>query len=127
MINDNKQRNIYFNGWYSSINLMKKLSLKGYLNTTIFRSNSINLSSKIKNESKANSYKDEILIQKFKDKKTLLFGTNYNIKVNDLKENYNKFNSGVDVFDQKLEITTIQRKTIKWYKKVILFGIEASI
>ena len=57
---------------------MKKLSLKGYLNTTIFRSNSINLSSKIKNESKANSYKDEILIQKFKDKKTLLFGTNYN-------------------------------------------------
>ena len=49
------------------------------------------------------------------------------IKVNDLKENYNKFNSGVDVYDQKLEITTIQRKTIKWYKKVILLGIEASI
>ena len=106
---------------------MKKLSLKGYLNTTVFGSNAINLPSKIKNVSKANAYKDDILIQKFKDKKTLLFGTNYNIKVNDLKENYNSFNRGVDVFDQKLQITTIQRKTIKWYKKVILFGIEASI
>ena len=74
-----------------------------------------------------NVYKDEILIQKFKIKKTILFGTNYNIKVNDLKENYNKFNRGVDVFDQKLQITSMQRKTVKWYKKVILFGIEASI
>ena len=64
-----------------------------------------------------NAYKDEILIQKFKDKKTILFGTNYNIKVNDLKENYNKFNGGVDVFDQKLQITSMQRKTVKWEKR----------
>ena len=97
VIDDNRQRKIYFDGWYSSINLMKKLSSKGYLNKIIFRNNALYLPSKIKNDSKVNAYKDEILIQKFKDKKTILFGTNYNIKVNDLKENYNKFNLGVDV------------------------------
>lgn len=55
VINDNRQRNIYFDGWYSSINLMKKLSSKGYLNTTIFRSNVLYLPSKFKNESKVNA------------------------------------------------------------------------
>lgn len=127
VIDDNRQRNIYFDGWFSSINLMKKLSSKGYLNTTIFRNNALYLTSKIKNDSKVNAYKDEIIIQKFKNKKAILFGTNYNIKVNDLKENYNKFNLGVGVFIQKLQITSMQRKTVKWYKKVILFGIESSI
>ena len=40
-INDNKQRNVYFGGWYSSINLMKKISSKRYLNETVFRMKSI--------------------------------------------------------------------------------------
>ena len=31
------------------------------------------------------------------------------------------------IFDKKLQITRIQRKTIKLYKKVIVFGIEALI
>ena len=113
VIDDNRQRNIYFDGWYSSIKLMKKLSSKGYLNTTIFRNNALYLPSKNKNDSKVNAYKDEILIQKFKIKKTILFGTNYNIKVNDLKENYNKFNRRLDVFDQKISNSINSKKNCK--------------
>lgn len=69
IINDYKPRNVYFDGWYSSINLMKKLSSKGYLNRTFFRSNVIILPSKIKNESKANAYKDEIFFKNSKIRK----------------------------------------------------------
>ena len=39
-IKDKKQRNIFCDGWYSSISLMKKLTDMGYLNTTILRANS---------------------------------------------------------------------------------------
>ena len=47
-INNNKQRNLFFDGWYSSINLIEKLTKLGYLNTTVLRSNSKGLLSKIK-------------------------------------------------------------------------------
>lgn len=33
----------------------------------------------------------------------------------------------MDVFDQYLGICTIQRTTKKWYKKVLLFGVDAAI
>ena len=66
-INDNKQRNIFFDGWYSSINLFEKLTKLGYLNTTVLRSNSKGLPSKIKLPGYDNEYKNEILIQKYED------------------------------------------------------------
>ena len=31
------------------------------------------------------------------------------------------------MFEQKLSIANIQRKTKKWYKKIILFAFDASI
>ena len=74
-----------------------------------------------------NSLKNEILIQKYEDKKTIYFATNYSIEKEDLKNLYNLKNRGDDVFDQCLEITSIQRKTKKWYKNIFLFGIDASI
>ena len=126
-INDNKQRNLFFDGWYSSINLIEKLTKLGYLNTTVLRSNSKGLPSKIKLPGYDNAHKNEILIQKYEDKKTIYFATNYSIEKEDLKNLYNLKNRGVDVFDQCLEITSIQRKTKKWYKKIFLFGIDASI
>ena len=46
-INDNKQRNPFFDGWYSSINLIEKLTKLGYLNTTVLRSNSKGLLRKL--------------------------------------------------------------------------------
>ena len=126
-INDNKQRNLFFDGWYSSINLIEKLTKLGYLNTTVLRSNSKGLPWKIKLPGYDNAYKNEILIQKYEDKTTIYFATNYSIEKEDLKNLYNLKNRGVDVFDQCLEITSIQRKTKKWYKKIFLFGIGASI
>ena len=42
-INDDKKRNIFFDGWYSSIELMNKLTKLGYLNTTVFRNNAKDL------------------------------------------------------------------------------------
>ena len=53
--------------------------------------------------------------------------TNYKIDKEDLKNTYNIKNRGVDVFDQYLENSSIQRKTKKWYKKVFLFWIDATI
>ena len=78
-LNDHRQRNILFGGWYSSKSLIKKLTKMGYLNTTILRSNSKELPAKIKEDEYDRAYYDDILIQKKKKKKTILFATNYEI------------------------------------------------
>ena len=45
----------------------------------------------------------------------------------DIKNIYNVKNRGADIFDQYFGICTIQRTTKKWYKKVLLFGVDAVI
>jgi hypothetical protein len=124
-IHDKKQRNVFCDGWYSSISLMKKLTNMGYLITTVLCSNSKEIPSKLKGYDKA--YDDQILIQKYEVKKTILFPTNYEIEKEKLRNIYNIKNRGVDTFDHYLEISSIQRRTKKWYKKILLFGIDASI
>ena len=126
-VNDRKQRNLFCDGWYSSISLMKKLSNMGYLVTTVLRSGSKEIPSKLKLKGYDKAYNDEILIQKYEGKKTILFATNYDIEIEKLRNIYNIKNRGVDTFDHYLEISSIQRRTLKWYKKIIMFGIDASI
>jgi len=126
-IKDNKQRNLFCDGWYSSISLMKKLTKMGYLITTILRTNSKELPSKIKLEGYERAEHDGIYIQKYEGKKTILFATNYLVDKEELRNIYNIKNRGVDTFDQYLEISSIQRRTKKWYKKIFLFGVDASI
>ena len=87
------------------INLIKKLTKLGYLNTTVLKG----LPSKIKLPGYDNAYKNEILIQKYEDKKTIYFATNYSIEKEDLKNLYNLKNRRVNVYDQCLEITSIER------------------
>ena len=125
-IDDKKQRNLFFDGWYSSISLMKKLTKMGYLNTTVLRANSKELPPKLK-EGADKAYKDGILIQKYEGSKTIYFATNYEIDKEELRNIYNIKNRGVDTFDHYLEISSIQRRTKKWYKKILLFGIDACI
>ena len=48
---------------------MNKLTKLGYLNSTGFRNNVKDLPSKIKEEGYNNAYKDNVLIQKYQDKK----------------------------------------------------------
>ena len=67
-LSDNKERNMLFDGWYSSISLLNKLSEKGYRNTTVIRGNAKVLPSKIKKDGYKNDYKNNILIQKYHDK-----------------------------------------------------------
>ena len=86
--NDKKKRNLFCDGWYSSISLMKKLTKMGYLNTTVLRSNSKELPSKIKLEGYDKAYNDEILIQKYEGKKTIYFATNYKIDIEELRNIY---------------------------------------
>ena len=71
------------------------------------------LPSKIKNEESENAFKNDIIIQKYEDKNTILFARNYKIENNKLIKAYNIQNRGVDDFDQNLEISSIQRKTKK--------------
>ena len=68
-IKDNKQRNLFYDGWYSSISLMKKLTKMGYLITTILRTNSKELPSKIKLKRHEKAEHDGIYIQKYGGKK----------------------------------------------------------
>ena len=106
---------------------MKKLSQMNYLNTTVLRANAKELPSKIKNEEIESAFKNGILIQKYEEKKAILFASNYKIEKDKLKKANNIQNRGVNVFDQYLEISSIQRETKKWYKKIFLFGIDVSI
>ena len=83
--------------------------------------------SKIKEGGYYSAYKNNILIQKYQDKKNIYFATNYYIDTDNLRNTYNIKNRGVDIFDQFLEKGSIQRKTKKLYKKILLFGIDCSI
>jgi len=67
------------------------------------------------------------MFKNMKGKKTILFATNYEVDKEELRNIYNIKNRGVDTFDQYLEISSIQRRTKKWYKKILLFGVDASI
>ena len=124
---DKKKTNEFFDGWYSSISLIKKLTKLGFLNTIVLRANSKEIPPKIKLEGYDKAYSDEILIQKYEGKKIILFATNYKIDKEELRNIYNIKNRGVDTFDQYLEMSSIQRRTKKLYKKIFLFGIDASI
>ena len=93
----------------------------------MIRNNAKNLLSKIKEENNNIAYKNYILIQKFEGKKTILFATNFKKELEDIKNIYNIKNRGIDAFDQYLSISSIQRRCKKWYEKVLLFGIDASI
>lgn len=73
---------------------MNNLTKKGYRNTTIIRRKVNNLPSKIKKDGYENAYKNNILIQKYHDKKDILFLL--------MKDLYNIKNNGVDAFDQYL-------------------------
>ena len=119
--------NIFFDGWYSSISLLNKLTEKGNRNITVIRGNAKDFPSKIKKGGNENDYKNNIFIQKSYHKKDILFLSNYRISVDKLKDLYNIKNHGVDVFDQYLEIGSIQRATKKWYKNVLYFYIEDAI
>ena len=92
---------------------MKKLTNMGYLDTTVLRNNSKEVPPKLKMDGYDTAYNDEILIQKYEGKKTILFATNYKIDKEELRNINNIRNRGVDSFEQYLANSSIQRRTKK--------------
>ena len=68
-----------------------------------------------------------LFFQKYEGKKTIFFATNYKIDKEELRNTYNIKGRAVDIFDQYLEIASIQRRTKKWFKKIILIGVDTVI
>ena len=91
---------------------------------SVLRNNSKDVPSKIKNISNY-AYSDEVLLQKYNDKKLILFISNFKESVDNLRSIYNIENRGVDKLNQKMSYYTTNRKEYKWWKKIFLFGINS--
>ena len=71
--------------------------MKNFSNNYV-ENNTKDKSSKIKGESYFSAYKNNILIQKCKNKKDIYFATNYYIDTDNLRNTYKIKNRGIDIF-----------------------------
>ena len=98
---------------------------------TTLRKNAKNLPNKedLENSSKHYAFSNEnnCFIQIYKDKKDVYFASNFKQNIEDIKDYYNEKNRGVDIMDQYISYYNIERRSIKWWKKVFFFGIEVCI
>ena len=122
-IKKNEPHRIFFDGWYSSISLLTKLKKRGFLALSILRNNTKDIPKNIKNN-KSFAYSKDILLQRYHDKKLILFISNFKDSVDNLRNIYNVENRGVDKLNQKMSYYTTNRKEYKWWKKIFLFGIN---
>ena len=92
---------IFFDSWYSSIELLTDLNEKGYFYTTTLKPNAKNFpyKNKIDNSSirkYAYNNTNNLLIHQYKDKKTIYLATNYEDTTSNIRNIYNFENRGVD-------------------------------
>mgnify|MGYP002627356681 CR=1 FL=1 len=125
-LND-KSRHLYHDGWYPSISVSKKLFDLGILETTVYKHNSKNLPFEILNGNNVQEYCSKIIIKVFSDKKEIYFRTNYQNTLENIKNDYNIFNRGVDVLNQKIHQYSTYRKKYIWWKKSFLFIIDSCV
>jgi len=122
---------VFFDSWYSSVSLIEKLTDKGFQVISTLRNNSKNLPSKseFNKNSKNFAYCNEMraLIQKYSDKKDIYFISNYDVPMDDMRNTYNFQNRGVDKMNENMSFYNIERRVLKWWKKIFFFGIEISI
>ena len=121
----NQPHRIFFDGWYSSVSLLSKLKKKGFLALSILRNNTKDIPQKLKSN-KSFAYSKDILVQRYDDKKLILFISNFKDSVDNLRNIYNVENRGVDKLNQKMAYYPTNRKEYKWWKKIFLFGINCS-
>jgi len=128
---ENKGHRVFFDSWYSSVSLVEKLTEKGFQVISTLRNTSKNLppKSEFNKNSKNFAYCNEkrALIQKYSDKKDVYFISNYDMPLDDMRNTYNFQNRGVDKMNENMSFYNIERRTIKWWKKIFFFGIELSI
>ena len=53
--------------------------------------------------------------------KKILFGSNVKMNVNEIRDNYNIRNRGVDKANQNMSYYNCRRKSIKWWKQIFYF------
>ena len=127
----NRGRILFFNSWYSSISLIHKPTNKGFRVVTTLRKNAKNLPNKedLENSSKHYAFSNEnnCFIKLYKDKKDVYFASNFKENIEDIKDYYNEKNRGVDIMDHYISYYNIERRSIKWWKKIFFFGIEVCI
>ena len=128
---EGKGHRVFFDSWYSSVSLIEKLTDKGFQVISTLRNNSKNLPSKseFNKNSKNFAYCNEMraLIQKYSDKKDIYFISNYDVPMDDMRNTYNFQNRGVDKMNENMSFYNIERRVLKWWKKIFFFGIEISI
>ena len=99
----------------------------GIQNVTIYKKNAKNIPDEIKKESKNIAFNSKVLIQSYEDKKRLLFGANYKDNIENIKNDCNKNNRGVDKMNQQTSCYEIQRKCYKWWKKIFILLVQVSV
>ena len=126
-----KGHRVFFDSWYSSVSLVEKLTEKGFQVISTLRNNTKNLPPKSEFNKNSNNfaYCNEIgaMIQKFSDKKDVYFISNYDVALDDIRNIYNFQNRGVDKMNENMSFYNIERRTVKWWKKIFFFGIEVAI
>ena len=55
------------------------------------------------------------------------FLSNFDKNVSEIRDEYNKYARGVDTLDEKIAFYEIERKNVKWWKKIFYFIIEVCI
>ena len=122
---------IFCDSWYASVDLVKDMTEKNFSIITSLRSNAIDLPNKelISNSSKKYAYNNEnhLIIQEFKDKKTIYFISNENLSTDEIKKLYNFQNRGVDKMNQSISYYNVERKVYKWWKKLFFWYINSNI
>ena len=118
--------------WYSNLELLTDLNEKGYFYTTTLKPNAKNFPDKNKIDySSIRKYAynntNNLLIHKYKDKKTIYFATNYEDTTSKIRNIYNFENRGVDKLNQYICYNSLDRKVNKWRKKLFFWGIEVAI
>lgn len=140
----NKGHSIYFDNYYSSVDLAEELLFKNTYVTGTLRAkragNPTLINTKLKaGESCIVHSNKKIIVTKWQDKREVLFlssehnsnykgVTSHRIRTIRYKPNvqikYNKYMRSIDRHDQLLSYYSCEHKTMRWYKKVIIHLIQ---
>ena len=117
---------IFNDGWYTSIKLSEELAKLGFLETTLYKSNTAGLPSKIKSGEEEIAFTSKVMVNLYHDKKNILFATNYYDNLTNIRDDYNLYNRGVDRINQNMPYYSEYRKEFSRWKKIFLLMIGVS-
>ena len=125
---ENKWHIVFFDSCYASISLAKELNSRRFYIISILRQNTKNFPEKnlIENSSKLYAFdnKDNIIIQKYVDKKDIFFISIFLGTTEEKRNSYNLENRGVDKFNQNISYYNVSRGSKKWWKKIFFLWLK---